>query len=148
MPWAGAAIVIGSAAVGIVQAQQQASSQKALAEFNAEQDDERALRREAAGRIALDERKRQARRLISSQRAAFGKAGVRGEGTPLLTQIDTAENLAQDALTEQFNIRTGVQQARSRAEISRIQGRSAVRAGRLRVGQQLFQAGRQLQQLG
>lgn len=149
MPWIPVALTVASTVLAAKSASDQAATSSSIAKFNATLKEQEATRREQAGSLALSRRKKESNRLLSSQRAAFAKAGVRGDtGSPLLTRIDTAENLTMDALTEQFNIQTGVQQARASAELLRVQGKSAARAGKIAVGGALFKGGSQLAQLG
>ena len=149
MPWVPIALTVASAALSAKSAADEGASQQSIAKFNAALKEQEATRREQAGSLALSRRKKESAKLLSSQRAAFAKAGVRGDtGSPLLTQIDSAENLTLDALTEQFNIQTGVQQARAQAEIFRLKGKSAARAGKIGVGSAALQGGSQLAQLG
>jgi hypothetical protein len=149
MPWAAPALIIASSVLSAKSAADEGASQQSIAKFNATLKEQEATRREQAGALALSRRKKESEKLLSSQRAAFAKAGVRGDtGSPLLTQIDTAENLTLDALTEQFNIQTGVQQARAQAQLFRLQGKSAARAGKIGVGSAALQGGSALAQLG
>ena len=138
---AGAAIAGGISAAQ--SARQQGFTSQAIAEFNAQRAEQEATERERAGAVAASELRKRNRRLLSSQRAAFGKAGVRAAGSPLLVQLETAELGGADVATLQRNIRIGAGRFRSQAELLRIRGTSTRRAGRLRAGQALFRGGAQ-----
>ena len=138
--FAAAALGIGaSAGLSALQVSQQAKQSAAIAKFNQQVAQQQAEARAAAGKIAVEERKEKTQRLLSSQRAAFGAAGVQGGvGSPLLLRLKTAEAGALDALTEQFNVNAGVQQSLNQAELFGVERKQARATGRLGVGAALF----------
>ncbi len=145
-------IAVTAAVLGAVSsanvASQQAKNQSAIAEANAEQSTEEARLRKVAGqekqRILLEER----RRILSSNRARFGKSGVVFEGSPLIVQQEAARNLTNNAATEAFNTELGIRGAEREAQISLLRGKSARTTGKLRAGQALFTGGTQIAQTG
>ena len=138
---AGAAIAGGISAAQA--ARQQGLTSQAIAEFDAQRAEQEATERERAGAVAASELRKRNIKLLSSLRAAFGKAGVRAAGSPLLVQLETAELGAADVATLQRDIRIGAGRFRSQAELLRVRGTSARRTGRLRAGQALFRGGAQ-----
>lgn len=129
--------IVGGTALAIAGAKQQSETEQALADYDAQVADREAALRKDVGKIAVEEQREDTQRLLSSQRAAFGKAGVGGV-SPALVALETAERGELDALRTQFNVEAGVERARSQADISRLKGKSAARAGTLRQGQALF----------
>ena len=110
---------------------------QSAAEFNARAAEQDArLERE---RAALEEARlrRQTGKILGMQRAAFSKAGVTLEGTPLLVQEETAAEAELDALVVRFGGEIGAAREEARARAERFGGRQALTAG-------LFGAGRTL----
>lgn len=132
-------LIAASAGVSALQARQQAKQSAAIAKFNQQVAEQQAEARRQAGKIAVEERRERTRRLLSSQRAGIGAAGVVGtEGSPLILRLATAEAGALDALTTQFNVNIGVQESLSQAELFRTERKAATARGRLGVGAALF----------
>jgi hypothetical protein len=73
-------------------------------------------------------------RLLSRQRAVYGKAGVEFEGSPLLVMEDTAAEGEMDALLIEYRGATQMQARRSQADLDRMRARSARRMGWYGVG--------------
>ncbi len=130
--------IIGSTAIGVLAARQQAKSQSAIAKYNAQVAEQQAKAREQAGKVVATERMRRNARLVQAQRAAFAAGGVTPQGTPMIVELAQVERGTLDALMEGHNAAIGAQQSRSQAELYRAQGSAAIRAGRLGVGQELF----------
>jgi hypothetical protein len=128
---AGAAI--GGAVLSAKQAQDQASQEASISEFN----EARALQEkgeiERAGDISTSGILRQNQRGLASQRV-----GKRLTGTPLLLQLESAEFGALDAFENRRNFQIRANQAQSEADLEKLKGKSALKAGRLRAGTALL----------
>ncbi|KKK71894.1 hypothetical protein LCGC14_2909330 [marine sediment metagenome] len=135
-----------STIISVQQARQQAKTASAIGEFNAQVSKtraaEKAERLKIAGKARQDELIEQRRIILARNRAKFGKAGVTLEGSPLLVQQETAKNITQDAVMENFNTQIGISAVISRGEseagLSLLQAKSVKAASRLQVGQALF----------
>jgi hypothetical protein len=69
------------------------------------------------------------RRAIGSQRAAVLASGIQMEGTALDLQQDTVQQGEMDRLAILYGGETAYQNAKSEAELSRMQGKAAAQAG-------------------
>ena len=69
------------------------------------------------------------RRAIGSQRAAVLASGIQMEGTALELQQDTVQQAEMDRLAILYGGEINYQNARSEAELSRMQGKAAGQAG-------------------
>lgn len=69
------------------------------------------------------------RRAIGSQRAAVLASGIQMEGTALDLQQDTVQQAEMDRLAILYGGEINYQNARSEAELSRMQGKAAGQAG-------------------
>ncbi len=135
-------------------AEVQGKTDAAIANYNAQivqnQATQKAARLKNAGQIAVDQKLDERRRYLGRVKAAYGASGVQSEGTPLLVEIDTAKNLTLDILTTRYNVENEISgitsEAGDLANIYRLQGESARRAGKLRAGEALFSG--KSQQLG
>ena len=138
--------VVASTVISIQQARQEAKTASAIVEFNAEVSKTRAAeqadRLRIAGKARQDELLEERRIILARNRAKFGKAGVTMQGPPLLVQQETAKNITQDAVMENFNTQIGVSSVISRGEseagLSLLRAKSVRAASRLQVGQALF----------
>lgn len=117
---------------------QRAKSQAAMYEYNAG-----VQRREAAQirRANLDEqrvRRDEMRRTLKQRRVLYAKASVTMAGSPMETQLQTAQELAEDIarLTETYDIEA--QRAMSQAGLDVYRAKAAKKAGRLGVRTTLF----------
>lgn len=81
------------------------------------------------------------RRLLSSQRAAYGKSGVDLAGSPLLMLQDTAKEGELDALAIRYGGDVEASRNRSEANLLRMQGRAARTSGYLQAGGTLLSGG-------
>jgi len=78
------------------------------------------------------------RRLVSAQRAAYGKSGVTMEGSPLLTIEDTIEKGGLDALAIRYGGDIAAARSRSAANLSRMQGSAAKTSSYFQAGSSLL----------
>lgn len=136
--FAAVGVALAGTALQVQASRSQAKQQKAIGEQNAELFRRDADAKRTAGKLETDRRKDRLRRLLSSQTAGFGKAGVRLTGSPLIVQLDTAERETFDALIAGFNVETGVQTSLAQADIEEFKGGIARTTGQLRTGQALL----------
>lgn len=129
-------------------AQEQAANQKKLANYNAAVAEQTAALREKAGKAKTEEMNERRNRLLSSMTANRAKRGILSTGSPIFVELETAENMTLDALTEGYNVKIGVQQAQQEAVAYRMQAKSAVREGRLNAGTALFSGAGKVASLG
>lgn len=78
------------------------------------------------------------RKLLSSQRALYGKSGVDMTGSPLLVMEDTAGQGELDALAIRYGGDIAAAKQRSSANLSRMQGKSAQTASYFQAGSTLL----------
>jgi hypothetical protein len=81
------------------------------------------------------------RKLLSSQKAAYGKSGVDLAGSPLLALQETVEQGELDALAIRYGGDVDASRNRSAAEISRMEGKAARTSGYLQAGSTLLSGG-------
>jgi len=77
-------------------------------------------------------------KLLSAQRALFGKYGVSMEGSPLLVMEDTAGKIEMDALAIRYGGDIESARLRSAANLSKMQGSAAQTAGYFQAGSTLL----------
>ena len=108
----------------------QAKSQAALDEYNAQLAEREAV--EARDVAAFEERRfrKGGERLKARQRAAFAKAGVTFEGSPLEVMEQTAIELETDALMIRRSGQLGAGRLTAEAGLQRFAGRSALLRGK------------------
>lgn len=119
------ATAVGGAVVKGKAAQNQAEAIADAQEFNA-------LQAEQAGNAESSRVRRLNRRILSTQRVQFAKAGVRLEGTPL-------EFLAQNAAELELNALQAKIAGANTARLNREAADVALEAGRLSAGAALLQ---------
>ena len=84
-----------------------------------------------AGRIG-----RESRRVLGAQRAAAAASGVDvGQGSPLLTMLDTIRGAAEDASTARFKGEVRAVSLEAEARLQRRAGRRALIGGLIGAGQ-------------
>lgn len=129
--------------VGIVMSvraqKQQTAATKATAKYNAALAQQKADEERRMGALRAEAKRKQTRQLLASQRAAYAKARIRPAGTPLLVQTETAKNEALNALLLARGSEVSAQSFESQRSLFRTQATNVARAGRLRVGAELFQ---------
>lgn len=102
---------------GVAQAQQQREAYKAqsqAARYNQSVAEANAQAVEAAAALEEQRSRKKAQQLLGSQTAAYGKAGVTLEGTPLEVMAQTAADVEEDILINRYNYQ--VQAARQRSQ--------------------------------
>ncbi len=147
----GLAIAATAVSVGfsVIQSRQQGKSASAIAKANARISRQRAAEEARQAEIVGAAQQRQLidkrRRILARNRARTGKAGVTAEGSPLIVAQEVDKVIRQDIRTTDFNIQSGVTAAitrgESEAQLSLFQGKAALSASRLQIGQALFSGG-------
>lgn len=138
------AITVGDAAltvgtlVGAGSAIAQGQQQAAWADYNAAVARNEQIATRQAARFEEARLREKERRVLSSQEAAFGAAGVTGEGTPLLLRTQTAEDVELDALAIRYSGSVAAARAGADAAVSRLRGRSRRAGGFVRAGSTLL----------
>lgn len=79
------------------------ASQAEASRYNADVARQNADYIRSAGAIEEEKKREQGRRLLGTQQALYGKAGVTNEGTPLEIMASTAADLEKEALTTRYN---------------------------------------------
>jgi len=137
MSWVYVAVAaVAVSAFGTIQAGQAA---KSAAKYNAAVAEQAA--KAASDKAAYDEQRHREsiRKLMSSQRALYGKSGLdMTEGSPLLVMEDTAAQGELDAMAIRYGGDIASARDRSAANLSRMQGAAAVTASYFQAGSTLL----------
>lgn len=133
------ALAAASAVVTAAGAIQQGEASRKMANYQAAIAENNAVAARQEAEFQERQHREKARQILSAQRARAAKGGVlTEEGSPLLFNVDTSEGSEIDAL----NIRRrGEMQAtdlRSRAALSRYEGRVAQRSAYFKAGSTLL----------
>jgi len=136
------AIGVGTALAGTAMSAysqyEQGKSQQRWSEYNAaiaERDAESA-RQSAEYEAGLTRKEKE--KTLARQRALYGKAGVTLEGSPLEMMAETAGEYEMDALMIERGGKLESQRYRSEAQLSRMKGSAAKRAGYYGAGSTLL----------
>jgi hypothetical protein len=134
--------VIGAiAAIISAYATYSASEQAAAANrYNAKVAKNQAINAENAAGVEIANRREVYRRQMAAQRAAIGASGIEpDEGSPLLVQMDSAEQAALDLARVKYagDVRSTVYQ--SEAKLQKFYAKSNVRQGYISAGASLMQ---------
>jgi len=134
--------LLAAAAVSTAGVLESGRQQSKMAEYNARVAGQGA---EVAGeKAAYDEQlhREQVRKILSQQRALYGKSGVEGTtGSPLLVMEDTVKQGELDALAIRYGGEVEAARARSGANLSRMQGNAARTASYWQAGTTLLSGG-------
>jgi hypothetical protein len=111
-------------------------------QFNAAISRQEAELVEAKKGLEVRRLRRQKKKILSTQRALFSKAGVLFEGSPLEVMSDTEEQAELDILISQFN--RDIEKNRFLSEAQAIEAGVAVRAGEAETAERVgrLEAGR------
>jgi hypothetical protein len=123
-----AAMAAGTAVTAYGQYQQGQAQERALNYQAAVQERNAQIAKQNADYDAQRQSAR-LRRAIGSQRAAVLASGIQMEGTALELQQDTVQQAEMDRLAILYGGEINYQNARSEAELSRMQGKAAGQAG-------------------
>jgi len=135
---AGMVLTAIGTAVGAYSQYEQGRSQQKWSEYNAaiaERDAEFA-RQSAEYEAGLIRREKE--KTLARQRALYSKAGVTLEGSPLELMAETAGEYEMDALMIERGGKLESQRYRSEAQLSRMKGSAARRAGYYGAGSTLL----------
>ncbi|MCF7811450.1 hypothetical protein K9N50_10735 [bacterium] len=125
--------------VASVQSQmQQGKEQNKWNQYNAAvaERDAEAARQSAEYEAAL--KRREGEKLLSRQRALYGKAGVTFKGSPLMLMEETAADIEMDALMIERTGKLTASRYGEEATLSRMKGTSAQKAGYYGAGTTLL----------
>lgn len=111
-------------------AEQQAESQAAWHEYNAQLAEREARETQEAAAYEEEKLRKGGVRLKATQRARYAKAGVGFEGSPLDVLEQTAYELETEALMIRRGGQAGYQRYTAEAGLQRIAGKSALLKGR------------------
>lgn len=129
---------VAAAAVAAGGAVYAGDQQRKAANQNADIAEQNAIA--AQNKAAYDETRHRegVRKLLSAQRALYGKSGVDMEGSPLLVMEDTAGQGELDALAIRYGGDIAAARDRSAANLSRMQGGAAQTASYFQAGSTLL----------
>lgn len=106
---------------------QQGKNQSAWASYNAKMAKRDANIAKQNAEYAATQKRRQTERLLSRQRALYGKAGVTMEGSPLIVAQETAAEGEMDALMIERGYAIEAQRHIAEGRLQKIQGAAAKR---------------------
>lgn len=134
------AIVSGAAGTTLaVQGQrQQVKASKATAKYNAALAQQKADEERRVGQLRTEAKRKETKRILSSQIAGFSKAGVTLQGTPTSVLTETAKNEALNALLIGRESEITARGLESQSSLFSTQASNIGTAGRLAVGAELF----------
>lgn len=127
----GAVISFAGAGVAGMSQIEQGKSQQAMANYNAAVQEQQAKQSEADARSKANAQRAGNQALMSKQRALYAKAGVTASGSPLLVQAEQAAVLEMGALDIERTGNVKAAYARSQAELDRMAGKVAKKAGKM-----------------
>ena len=120
-------------------ASEQAHTQSEVAKYQTKVSENEALSAVYASQVEASNRREMYRRQMAAQRARIGASGVTSdEGSPLLVQMDAAEQATLDLERVKYAGDTRAALPISQARISGYLGRQAITAGQLRAGTSLL----------
>jgi hypothetical protein len=123
------AIMIAAAALTAHETVQQGQNQSAWASHSAKMAERDATIAKQNAEYAAGQKRRQTERLLSRQRALYGKAGVTMEGSPLIVAQETAAEGEMDALMIERGYAIEAQRYTTEGRLHAIRGAAAKRAG-------------------
>lgn len=138
MAYATATYALIAAAVAAAGTVYSGVQQKKAADTNAAISEQNAIA--AQQKAAYDEQMHRegVKKLLSAQRALYGKSGVEMAGSPLLVMEDTAAQGELDALAIRYGGDVNAARNRSAANLSRMQGSTAMTASYFQAGSTLL----------
>jgi len=129
---AAAAVVSAAGAIYSGEQSRKASSQ------NADIQEQAAANAEAKAKYDEDRHRQSVEKLLSAQRALYGKSGLDMSGSPLLVMEDTAAQGELDALAIRYGGDVSAAQSRSAANLSRMQASSYQTSSYFQAGSSLL----------
>jgi len=136
-------MALASTAVAAGSAVYQGQQANKTAKYNAQVSEQNAIA--AQQKAAYDEKlhRERVRKLLSSQKAAYGKSGVDMAGSPLLVLQETVEQGELDALAIRYGGSIEASRNRSAATLARMEGRAARTSSYAQAGSTLLSGGSQ-----
>lgn len=143
MGLAAAAAIAQVAGIGMSAYSQyeQGRSQNEWSQYNAAIAERDAKASRQSAEYEAGRKRKETERLLGRQRALYSKAGVTFEGSPLLLMEETAAEGEIDALMIQREGKLRASRYQSEAELSRMKGSAAQRAGYWGAGSTLLTGG-------
>lgn len=132
------AVAAAGAGVQAIGQYQQAKSEAQWHEYNAKVAEMNAIAAKQQAEYEEQKHRRETERILSRQRALYGKAGVRLEGSPLLVMEETAAEAEMDALAIRRGGYIQSERYKSEAGIERMKAQSTRRAGAYKAGTTLL----------
>ena len=134
-------LTAASSLMGAAGSIQQGQAEQEAADYNA--DVARQSAQASLDKADYDEtiHREKVRKLLSSQRAAYGAAGVDMAGSPLLVLEDTAAQGELDAKAIRYGGEVEAKQKLSQAEIYELTGKNAKTASYYKAGTSLLSGG-------
>ena len=139
-----ATVAIGTAALSATGAIMQGQSQKSAEEYNAQVARQEAQALRVSTDFEIERRREEQKKLVSRQRALYGKAGVRFSGSPLTVMIDTIASSEMDSAVLDYNAKVGISQKTSEAKYRRQVGRGYMAEGWVKAGTTLLSTATEL----
>ena len=130
---AGIGVVVGS--VGAVVS---ADASRKAANYNADVAEANAVAIKNQNEANEKAHREQIKKILSTQRALYGRSGVTMEGSPLLVQMDTVEQGELDALAIRYGGDVAAAKERSMANLYKMQGQQASTMGAINAGTTLL----------
>jgi hypothetical protein len=132
--------ILSAAGIGlqVVGQLRQAKQQEQIFNYNAAVNRQQAELAQRAGDVRTERLRRERRRFLSKQTAAFAAAGVRMTGSPLQVLSDTAAEIELDIMIEDYNTRLDIMNAQSNAELNQIRAGFSRDAGFISAGTTLL----------
>ena len=134
----GAIIALVAAGVGAYSSYQQGKQQEKIYDYNAALAERQAEEERQAAKYAADIQREQGEALKARQRLLFNVSGVTLEGTPEDLLADTAKQLERDAKAIEYGGQSKGTALDLQANLMRMQGTSARRAGWWNAGTSLL----------
>ena len=136
----GTAASIAGAGYSAYSSYQSGKAQERINNYNAKIAEQDAADKQRDGRILANAQRAAGERMMSRQRALYGKSGtVGGVGSPLMVQAEQAGQLEMAALDVQRNANAQAGKLRQQAVADRMAGRAARQAGSLNAAGTLLQ---------
>ena len=134
-----AAVAAAGSTAYSADAQRRAGNQQA--DYNAAVAEEDAKAAKAKAEYDEKAHRENVRKILATQRALYGKAGLSMEGSPLLVMEDTEKQGELDALAIRYGGDVASARSRSEANLARMTGRNnayAAKAGYIQAGSTLL----------
>jgi len=134
------AVAVAVVSAGVSAYSQYSAGENAAeeADYNAKVAEQNALAEKDKASYDENIHRDNVRKLLSTQRALYGKSGVDMTGSPLLVMEDTAAKSEIDALAIRHGGDIAAAQQRSAATLSKMRGKNAQTAGYIGAGSSLL----------